>query len=194
MELILIENESKNFEDAMKAEMNKAIKHFEGELIKIRTGRAHTSLIESIPVSVYGQSPMPLKQLAALAAPDSNLLTIQPWDASTINEIEKAILNSDVGLSPQNDGKIIRLKLPEMSTTRRDELVKMLGKRTEEAKVAIRNIRKDFKNLITDSKKDKSISENFFNRLSDILQKITDEFIAKVDQMHDKKERDIRTV
>ncbi len=194
IEFTLTENDEKSFEAKMGQEMQKPIKHFEGELIKIRTGRAHTSLIEDIPVSAYGQAPMPLKNLASLAAADARLLTVQPWDASIINDIEKAISNSDVGLTPINDGSMIRLNLPEMSTSRRDELAKILGKRLEECKVAIRNVRKDFNNLIRDGKKDKKISENFFNRLSDCLQKVTDKFIETADQMAKKKEQDLRTI
>ena len=188
---ILIENDPKPFKAAMEAEMNKAIKHFEGELIKIRTGRAHTSLVEDLPVACYGGSAMPLRQVASLAAPEPRLITIQPWDQGIINDIEKAILESDVGLTPINDGKIIRLTLPEMSTNRRDELIKVLGKKTEECRIAIRNVRKDFNNLIRDGKKDKMISENFFSRLSDLLQEITDKFIATTDAMSTKKEKEV---
>ena len=112
---------------------------------------------------------MPLKGLGTVSAPDARLLTVQPWDASIIPDIEKAIVASGVGVSPVNDGKIIRLRLPEMSSDRREELVKMLHKKLEECRVAIRNVRKDFKNLITDAKKDKKISENFHNRLADAI-------------------------
>jgi ribosome recycling factor len=188
----LVENDEKSFKIAMEAEMSKAIKHFEGELIKIRTGRAHTSLIEDIQVAVYGNQPAPLKQLASLAAPDVRLITIQPWDASIIDTIEKAIVNSDVGVKPLNDGAVIKLVLPEMSSARRDDLIKILGKKTEECRISIRNVRKDFNNLIRDAKKDKVVSENFFNRLSDLLQKVTDAFIEKADQLGSKKEKEIR--
>ncbi len=194
IELTLTENESKPFETAMDAEMIKAIKHFEGELIKIRTGRAHTSLIEDLSVVCYSGQPMPLKNIAALSAPDVQLLTIQPWDTSVINDIEKAVLNSDLGLTPVNDGTIIRLQLPQMSTTRREELIKILGKKTEECKVAIRNIRKEFNNLIRDAKKNKTISENFYNRLCDILQGVTDSFINKIDQKSKKKEQEVTSI
>lgn len=194
IELTLVENDSKSFEKAMQDEMSKAMKHFEGELIKIRTGRAHTSLIEDIPVSCYGAAPMPLKNLASLAAPESRLITIQPWDAGIIADIERAIRTSELGVSPLNDGALIRIQLPEMSSTRREELSKILGKKLEESRVAIRNIRKDFNNIIRDAKKDKLISENFFNRLSDLLEKITGNFIDKAEQLAHKKEQDIRTV
>jgi len=191
---VIVENDQKGFQNAMEAEMLKPIKHFEGELIKIRTGRAHTSLVEEIPVAIYGQASMPLKNVAALTAPEPRLIVVQPWDTSVINEIEKAITNSDLGISPINDGKIIRIQLPEISTSRRDDLVKILGKKLEESRVSIRNIRKDFNNLMRDAKKDKKISENFFNRLEDVLQQVTDKYIKTVDQKAEKKEVDIKTV
>ena len=194
IELDLIENESKPFEQAMNSEMDKSIKHFEGELIKLRTGRAHTSMIDDIQVSAYGSAPSPLKNLAALAAPEPRLLTIQPWDPSIIDDIERAILASSLGVNPINDGKIIRINLPDVSSDRREELVKILHKKAEDSRIAVRNVRKEFLNLIRDAKKDKTISENFFNRLSDILQKITDAFIKKIDMMSEKKEKEIRMV
>lgn len=191
IQINLIENDIKSFQNPMEAEMGKPIKHFEGELIKIRTGRAHTSLVEDLLVACYGQAPAPLKSYAAIAAPDSRLITIQPWDASIIDDIEKAIKNSEVGINPVNDGKVIKLVLPEMSSNRREELVKILHKKLEECKVSIRNIRKDFQNIMRDSKKDKKISENFYNRLEDVLQKTTDKFIEKASQLSEKKEKEI---
>ena len=193
-EITFIENDIKSLQKPMEEEMQKTIKHFERELIKIRTGRAHTTLIEDIPVSCYGQAPMALKNIASLTAPEPRLLTIQPWDISVIADIEKAITNSDLGITPRNDGKIIRLQLPEMSSNRREDLVKILGKKSEEAKVTIRNVRKDFNNLIRDAKKNKDISENFFNRLSEVLQKITDDFISRTEKMSKKKEQEITTI
>lgn len=194
LKITLIENDVKSFQAPMEAEMDKSIKHLERELIKIRTGRAHTALVEDIQVSVYGQPPVALKTLALLSAPDTRLITIQPWDKNIIGEIEKAITESDIGITPANDGDLIRLRLPEMSSSRRDELVKILGKKAEEAKIAIRNVRKDFHNLVRDAKKDKVISENFFNRLNDVLQKVTDTFVEKAEQMRVKKEKEILSV
>ena len=193
-EIILIENDIKSFQKPMEIEMESPLKHFERELVKIRTGRAHTSMIEDIPVMVYGQDAMPLKGLGTVSAPDARLLTVQPWDSSIIPDIEKAIAAAGVGVSPVNDGKIIRLRLPEMSSERREELVKMLHKKLEECRVTIRNVRKDFKNVITDAKKDKKISENFYNRLEEVLQKITDSYIEKVESMSKKKEVELSTV
>ncbi len=194
IEIILVENDIKSFQKPMEAEVEKSIKHLEGELIKIRTGRAHTSIIENIPVSAYGQEAMPLKGLAVLGAPEVRLLIIQPWDTNIINDIEKAIIASDLGITPVNDGKIIRLQLPQLSGTRREELLKILGQKVEECKVAIRNVRKEFNNLIRDGKKNKTISENFYNRLCDVLQKITDKYCDIADQMEKKKKTEVTTI
>lgn len=194
-DFVLVENDVKGFEKTMSQEMEKPIKHFEGELIKIRTGRAHTSLIEDIQVTTYySEAPMPLKNVAAIAAPDARLLTIQPWDVAIINDIEKAITASELGVAPVNDGKIIRIQLPQMSSNRRDELVKILGKKLEECKVSIRNIRRDFHEIVRNGKKDKKISEDFHNRLNDSLQKITDALIEKADQLAKKKEIEVSSV
>ena len=192
-QITIIENDVKSFQTPMEVEMNKVIKHFEGELIKIRTGRAHTSMVEDLPISCYGQPPMALKSYAAIAAPDARLITIQPWDLTLIDEIEKAIKGSDLGVNPTNDGKVIKIVLPEMSSSRREDLIKILGKKLEECKIAIRNIRKDFNNIMRDAKKDKKISDNFFNRLEDVLQKVTDNFTSKAITLNDKKEKEIRS-
>jgi ribosome recycling factor len=192
--ITIIENDVKSFQNPMEAEMQKAIKFYEGELIKIRTGRAHTSLVEDVTFVGYTNMPMSIKQAAVISAPEPRLIVIQPWDASLIEAIEKGITNSDVGLTPVNDGKLIRLQLPEMSTSRRDELVKLLHKKSNDAKERVRDVRKEFNNLLRDSKKDKKISENFFSRLEDVLQKVTDKFTAQIDQMMQKKEKDIKTV
>lgn len=193
-EIILVENDIKSFQKPMEAEMENPLKHFERELAKIRTGRAHTSMIEDIPVSCYGQDAVPLRGLGVVSAPDARLLTVQPWDSTVIPDIEKAIAASGFGVAAVNDGKIIRFRLPEMSSERREELIKLLHKKAEECKVAMRNVRKDFKNLITDVKKDKKISENFHNRLADVLQEITDAYIAKIDGMAKKKEVELTSV
>ncbi|MGA9530840.1 MAG: ribosome recycling factor [Candidatus Babeliales bacterium] len=193
MNLKLEENNSKALEAALRTEMMEKIDHFNRELIKIRTGKAHTSLVEDIKVKYFDKD-TPLKQMASLAAPEARLVTIQPWDASTIPAIEKAIQLSDLGLTPVNDGVIIRLQLPEMSSQRREELVKILQKKLEECKVALRNVRKLFNNNVRDAKKNKTISENFFNRLEELIQKITDEYIKQADERAEKKALDLRTV
>jgi ribosome recycling factor len=192
-DIILEENNIKSFQNPMEVEMQKAIKHLEHELVKIRTGRAHPSLIEDLPVEYYGQV-MVLKGLAAIAAPESRLLTIQPWDVSAMSAIETAITTSDLGFVPVNDGKIIRIQLPFMTSTRREELTKLLGKKIEECRVSIRNVRKDFNNLIRDAKQDKKISENFFNRLGDVLQTVTDKFCKLAETIGEKKEQELAHV
>ncbi|MCK5632314.1 ribosome recycling factor [bacterium] len=192
IELTITENDTKSFEQAMDVEMSKGIKHFERELVTIRTGRAHTGMIENVKVSCYGMPSVALKTVAALSAPDARLLTIQPWDASTLGDIEKGIKASDVGLTPINDGKMIRLQLPEMSSTRREELVKILHKKLEECRVAVRNVRKEFNNLVRDSKKGKKISEDFANRLGDSIKKLTDKYIAQAELMSKKKEEEVK--
>jgi ribosome recycling factor len=194
IEIILVENDIKSFQQPMETEMQKSIVHFERELVKIRSGRAHTSMVENIMVSCYGQAPMPLKNIASLTAPEARLITVQPWDASVIDDIQSALEESELGITPVNDGAVIRIQLPNVSSERRDELVKILHKKLEECKVSIRNVRKDFNNILRDNKKDKVISENFFNRLSDVLQEVTDKFTAKADQLSKKKEVDITTV
>lgn len=192
-EIAFLEGDVKSFENITKELMDNAIKHFEKDLLIIRTGRAQTALVENVKVDCYGQI-MPLKELATLAAPDSRLITIQPWDKSIIGEIEKAIIVSDLGVTPVNDGNLIRIQLPQMSSDRREELVKQLGKKTEECKIGIRNSRKELHNEVRDAEKKKIISEDFAEKLSDVLQKITDQFIAKTDQMSEKKASELRTV
>ena len=192
-EFTLIEGDNKSFEVELKTAMDKPIKHFEKELASMRTGRATTALLENIRVDCYGQM-MPLRELATLAAPDARLLTIQPWDKGVIGAIENAISNSDIGATPANDGNIIRIQLQQMSSSRRDELVKILGKKTEECRVNIRNVRKDYHNIVREAEKKKTVSEDFAKRISDVLQKITDQFIEKADQMNDKKETELRQV
>jgi len=194
IEIVLVENDIKSFQKPMEAEMTGPIKHFERELAKIRSGRAHTNLIEDLQVATYGQPATSLKNLASLAAPEARLITIQPWDKTIIGDIEKAISLSELGLTPVNDGNIIRLQLPIVSGERRDELLKTLSKKLEECKVSIRNVRKDFNNIIRDAKKNKTISENFFNRLEDVLQEVTDKFCNQADQLAKKREQDITTV
>lgn len=191
--LKLNDNNLKEFESALSSEMDKAIKHFERELITIRTGRAHPALVEGIKVNCYGTL-RNIKEMALISAPEARMIIIEPWDKSLIPELEKAISNSDLGVTPANDGNLIRIRLPEISTARRDELVKVLHKKLEEARIAIRNVRKDFHNLIRDSEKGKKISEDHSRRLNDVLQKVTDKFIVTVDQMSQKKENEIKAV
>lgn len=191
--IALAEGNSREFEQALNKEMGETIKYFEHELATIRTGRASTSLVDKLKVDVYGQV-MPLNQLATLSAPDPRLIVIQPWDKSTIMEIEKAIQTSDIGLTPINDGNVIRLQLPIMSSDRRDELTKQLGKKAEDSRVKIRNVRKEFQNLIRDAEKKKTLSEDFSKRLGDLLQKLTDQYISQINTLQSKKEAELKLV
>lgn len=187
---VFTEGNTKDFEVALKGEMDGPIKHFEKELSTIRTGRASAALVENIPVECYGQV-MTLKGLATISTPDARLIVIQPWDKSIINDIEKALQNSNIGVNPVNDGEVVRLQLPQMSSARRDELVKVLSKKSEDSRIGVRNIRKEYHNQIRDTEKKHGISEDFAKRLSDLLQKITDEFIGKIDSIQKKKEAEI---
>ena len=193
-EFVFTEGDTKSFDVAVTEAMQTPIKHYEKELAGIRTGRASTALLDNIRVECYGQL-MPLNELATLAAPDARLITIQPWDKTIIGDIDRAINDSDLGITPINDGTIVRLQLPQMSESRRSDLVKVLGKKTEECRIGIRNIRKEFHNQVRDElKKKKNLSEDFAKRLNDTLQKVTDNHISKVEEMNKKKEHDIRLV
>jgi len=170
--------------------MDKSIHSLTNELKRIRTGRASLSLLDGIRADYYG-TPTPLNQMATLAVPESRLITIQPWDVSAIKEIEKAILKSDLGLTPSNDGKIIRISIPPLTEERRKELVKVVHKICEEAKVAIRNIRRDSNDLLKGMKKDGDISEDDAFKGQDQVQQITDEHIKKIDDIYKDKEKEI---
>lgn len=188
--LILEENNTSILQNALTTDMNKAIAHLEKEMTAVRTGRAHTSLVDTLQVECYG-SFMQLKELASVAAPDTNMITIQPWDKTVISAIEKAIMSSHLGLTPQTDGDLIRIELPRMTTERREELTKVVGKKVEETKVQIRNVRKDYLNVIRDNEKSKHISEDFAKRLTKALQDNTDTYVAKADEIGNKKRSDL---
>lgn len=170
--------------------MAKTITALQNELKRIRTGRASTSLLDGIKLNYYGTL-TPLSQTATVAVPESRLLTIQPWDATIIKDIEKAILKSDLGLTPSNDGKLIRIAIPPLSEERRKELVKIVHKSCEEHKVAVRNIRRDANELIKGFKKDGDVSEDDAFKAQDQVQKITDEFIVNIDGVYKEKEKEI---
>ncbi len=173
-----------------KRKMNKVLEVMSHDLSRVRTGRASVALLEGIKVECYGTT-MPLTQVASLAAPEPRLLTVQPWDPGILGDIEKAILKSDLGLTPTNDGKVIRLPIPPLTTERRKELVKTVKKMGEDAKVALRNIRRDANEQFKKLKNDKQLSEDEAHRAQDEVQKITDEFIKKVDQATAEKEQEI---
>ena len=170
--------------------MSKSETALRNELKRVRTGRASLSLLDGIRVDYYGTMTS-LNQMSSLSIPESRLITIQPWDVSMIKEIEKAILKSDLGLTPSSDGKIIRISIPPLTEERRKELVKVVNKICEEHKVAIRNIRRDSNEFIKSLKKDGEISEDDAFRAQDRVQKITDEYIKLVDDIYKEKEKEI---
>lgn len=182
----------KDFESALKPEMEKALEFLKKELLKLRTGRSNPGMIENLRVQCYG-SDMSLKELAAISAPDARLLVVQPWDKSVINNIEKALQSSDLGLTPVNDGELIRIQLPYLSTERREELTKVLHKKLEECRIAIRNVRKEFQNAVRDAEKDKDISIDYSKRLLANLQIITDKHIETAETLAEKKEQEIKS-
>ena len=170
--------------------MDKVLEAMARDLSRVRTGRASVALLEGIKVECYGTT-MPLDQVASLAAPESRLLTVQPWDSTVLGDIEKAILKSDLGLNPVNDGKIIRLPIPALTTERRKELVKMVKKMEEEAKVALRNVRREANEDLKEMKKEKILAEDDAHRGQDEVQKITDEYTKKVEGQSADKEKEI---
>jgi ribosome recycling factor len=173
-----------------KDRMRKTIADLENELKRVRTGRASLSLLDGIRVDYYGTQTQ-LNQMASLSVPESRLIVIQPWDVSAIKEIEKAILKSDLGLTPSSDGKLIRISIPPLTEERRKELVKVVGKMCEEHKVATRNIRRDSNELLKGFKKDGDISEDDAFKAQDGVQKITDEYINRIDEVYKAKEKEI---
>jgi ribosome recycling factor len=173
-----------------KESMSKSIEALERELKRVRTGRASLSILDGIKVDYYGTL-TPLNQMATLAVPESRLITIQPWDVSVIQDIEKAILKSDLGLTPANDGKILRISIPPLTEERRKELVKMVHKMCEEHKVSVRNFRRDSNELLKSLKKDGDISEDEAFKAQEEVQKITDEHINLIDECYTKKEKEI---
>ena len=170
--------------------MAKTTEAMKVELSRVRTGRASLSLLDGVRVDYYGTF-TPLNQMASLSVPESRLITIQPWDTTVLKEIEKAILRSDLGLTPSNDGKVIRLAIPPLTEARRKDLVKVVYKIGEEHKVAIRNIRRDSNELLKMAKKDGDISEDDAFRGQDRVQETTDEFIKAIDDLTKAKEKEI---
>jgi ribosome recycling factor len=173
--------------------MHKAVEATQRAFNTIRTGRANASLLDRIMVEYYG-SPTPLKSLASINTPDASTITIQPYDKSSLNQIEKAISLSDIGLTPSNDGQIIRLNIPPLTSDRRKEFVKMAAKMAEEGKVSIRNIRRDAVDSVRKQEKSSEISEDESLDLQDKIQKLTDKYTAKIDELLAEKEKDITTV
>lgn len=173
--------------------MQKTVEALQTDLRAIRTGRASPALVERVLVDYYGM-PTPLVQLAGATVPEPRLLVIRPWDRSTIGAIEKALLKSDLGLTPTNDGQVIRLVIPQLTEERRRDLMKLVNKRVEEARVAVRNIRRDANDMLRDLEKEKLISEDELHQGRDEAQKLTDDFIKKVDEVGKAKEAEIMEV
>lgn len=173
--------------------MDGAVAALRSDLVKIRTGRATPALIEDLRVEAYGAT-MPLNQMATIAAPEPRLLTIRPWDAQNIAAIEKAILKSDLNLTPNSDGRIVRLSIPSLTDERRRDLAKLVSRRVEEARVALRNVRRDALREFERMQKDSDITEDDFYRARDDLQKLTDEYVGKVDDLGKQKEIEIMEV
>lgn len=176
-----------------KDRMTKAIQSYSRELASVRAGRASASLLDRITVDYYG-APTPVNQLAGISVPEARLLVIQPYDRSVLGEIEKAILKSDLGLNPSNDGSIIRIMIPQLTEERRKDLVKVVKKASEEAKIAIRNIRRDGNDDLKKLEKNGEITEDAQRGFSEDIQKLTDEYIAKIDQITKDKEKEILEV
>jgi len=170
--------------------MTKTAEALEREFKKIRTGRASTALLEGIKVDCY-ETRMPLEQVATLSAPESRLITIQAWDQSIIGDIEKAILKSELGLTPMNDGNIIRMSIPPLTEERRQELAKLAKRMAEDSRISIRNIRRDANEMLKDLKNEKEISEDEAFKGQEEVQKITDDFIKKIDDITAQKEKEI---
>jgi ribosome recycling factor len=173
--------------------MNHAIEALKKDFNRVRTGRASVSLLDGIRVEMYGSS-MPLNQVASLSAPESRLLVVQPWDVSVISQIEKAILKSELGLTPMNDGKVIRITIPQLTEERRKELVKLVRKMAEECRVSIRNVRRDANEMLKELKKEGELSEDEAFRSQTEVQKVTDEYISKVEEVLEKKEKEVMQV
>lgn len=177
----------------VESHMQKAVEATQRSFNTIRTGRANASLLDRVMVEYYG-APTPLKSLATINTPDASTISIQPYDRQSLNLIEKAISLSDLGLTPNNDGQIIRLNIPPLTSDRRKEFVKMAAKFAEEGKVSIRNIRRDAVDSVRKQEKNSEIPEDDAKDLQDKIQKLTDKYTAKIDELLSEKEKDITTV
>jgi len=174
----------------VKDRMNKAVEHYRHEVSTIRTGRASSNILDVVKVDYYG-TPTPLNNIAHVTVPEGQLIVIQPFDPSSLEFIEKAIMSSDVGLTPNNDGSVIRLNIPTLTEERRKDLVKVVHKIIEEGRVAVRNIRRDANDLLKKSEKDNDLSEDNLRRATENIQEMTDEHIKNLNQIQEAKEKDI---
>lgn len=174
-------------------EMNKALKNLQNQFTKVRTGRANASILDGVSVDYYG-SPTPIKGVGQISTPEARLLQIQPFDKSIMGEIEKAIINANLGLNPSNDGNFIRIQFPALTEEKRKDLVKQVKKMGEDAKIAIRNSRRDQNELVKKAEKNKEITEDEVKKFQDEIQKVTDKFIGDVDKLVESKEKELLTV
>ena len=179
----------KNIEE----KMNKTISVFEENLSEIRAGRANPAILNKIKVDYYG-TPTPINQVAGISVPEARLIVIQPWDASLLKEIEKEILKAEIGINPNNDGKVIRLAFPELNEERRKELVKEVKKMAEDSKVSIRSIRREAMDEAKKMQKDNQMTEDELKSSEDQIQKLTDKKIAEIDKILEEKEKEIMSV
>lgn len=184
---------STNYTSESETRMKKTIEAFQKDLSRIRTGRATPSILDGVKADCYG-TPTPLNQVAAIAVPDPKQLTVAPWDKSLLSEIEKAIQSADLGLNPVRDREMIRLPIPQLTEERRKELAKQCAKTGEEAKIAIRNIRRDLNESIKKAEKAKELTEDDCRKEQDYVQKVTDKYIREIDEIAAKKEKDIMSV
>lgn len=175
------------------AGMTKALEAFKRDLARVRTGRASLALLDDLRVDYYG-TPTPLNQVGALAVPEPRLITIQPWEKTMVGEIEKAILKSDLGLNPTSDGQVIRLVFPPLTEERRKEMVKQVKRMGEDTKIAVRNVRREANESLKKLEKDKEISEDDLKRGEKEVQEVTDDFVARVDQVIAEKEKDLMEI
>ena len=177
----------------MSERMEKVIDNLETNYSEVRAGRANPAILNKVSVEYYGV-PTPINQVASISVPEARLIVIQPWDRSVLSQIEKAIEKADIGIHPVSDGQVIRLSFPELTEERRKELAKDIKKMAEEAKVAIRNVRRDEMDEAKELLKNKEISEDEEKSLEDKIQKATDKYVAKIDEISEKKEKDIMSV
>ncbi|NBJ15601.1 MAG: ribosome recycling factor [Dehalobacter sp. 4CP] len=173
--------------------MHKTEEVLKKDLASVRAGRANPAVLDKVSVDYYG-TPTPINQLANVSVPDPRMITIQPWDKSSIKDIEKAILKSDLGLTPSNDGMVIRLNIPQLTAERRAEIVKTVKKKAEDAKVAVRNIRRELIDEIKQLEKDKTVSEDDSKKGQEKAQKLTDKTVKDIDEILEKKEKEIMEV
>lgn len=188
-----IEAEKSMIEKDVKQRMEKTIETVRSNFNSIRTGRANPAMLDKVEVDYYG-SPVSLKSIAQISTPDASSLLVQPYDKSSLKSIEKAIVSSNLGLTPNNDGEVIRLSLPPLTSDRRKELSKVVAKQAEEGKVALRNIRRDALKAYEKLEKEKKLSEDNVKDLSSDLQKLTDEYMKKIDTVYKQKEKELLTV